>query len=113
MSLGGQIFGLRATNLLPAFTLPSRRNGTSGLTAFAWGFVTRYRSATVAGSHGLPWIRLGKELVKVWVKDWKGQSHDTRIPGDFEGAPVVYVYDYVYAKLGLEFSRGKSLKLPA
>jgi hypothetical protein len=89
MSLGGQIFGLRATNLLPAFTLPSRRNGTSGLTAFAWGFVTRYRSATVAGSHGLPWIRLGKELMKVWV------------------------YDYVYAKLRREFSRGKSLKLPA
>ena len=93
MSPGGQIFGLRAGSLLPAFTLPSRRNGTSGLTAFAWGFVTRYRSATVAGSHGLPWIRLGKELGEVWVKDGKGQSHDTRIPGDFEGDTAVYVYD--------------------
>ncbi len=67
MSLGGQIFGLRVAILLPAFTLPSRRNGTSGLTAFAWGIVTRYRSATVAGSHGLPWIRQGKELPLAWM----------------------------------------------
>ena len=63
MSPGGQIFGLRANYLLPAFTLPSRFHGTSGLAAFAWGFVTRYRSATVAGSHGLPWILRGKELI--------------------------------------------------
>jgi hypothetical protein len=63
MSPGGQIFGLRAGCLLPAFTLSFRLlSGTSGLAAFAWGFVTRYRSATVAGSHGLPWILRGKEL---------------------------------------------------
>jgi len=62
MSPGGQIFGLRVANLLPAFTHPSRFHETSGLAASAWGFVTRYRSATVAGSHGLPWILRGKEL---------------------------------------------------
>ncbi|MEY5062444.1 MAG: hypothetical protein RLZZ112_408 [Verrucomicrobiota bacterium] len=68
MSPGGQIFGLRVANLLPAFTHPFCPKGrTSGLAAFAWGFVTRYRSATVAGSHGLPWILRGKELFLLWV----------------------------------------------
>ena len=66
MSPGGQIFGLRVARLLPAFTLPFLW-GTFGLAAFAWEFVTRYRSATVAGSHGLPWIRRGKELDVVWT----------------------------------------------
>ena len=55
MSLGGQMFGLRVANLLPAFTFPSHpKVELPDWPAFAWGFVTRYRSATVAGSHGLP-----------------------------------------------------------
>ena len=63
MGPGGQIFGLRVAGLFPAFTLPFL-GGTSGLAAFAWEFVTRYRSATVAGSHGLPWIRRGKNWIE-------------------------------------------------
>ncbi len=55
MSLGGQMFGLRVANLLPAFTFPSDpKVELPDWPAFAWGFVTRYRSATVAGSNGLP-----------------------------------------------------------
>ena len=55
MSLGGQMFGLRVANLLPAFTFPSHpKVELPDWRAFAWGFVTRYRSATVAGSNGLP-----------------------------------------------------------
>ena len=73
MSLGGQIFGLRVAGLLPAFTLPFLK-GTSGLAAFAWEFVTRYRSATVADSHGLPWIRRGKNYLYPESPEFNGQS---------------------------------------
>jgi len=67
------MFGLRVASLLPAFTLPFLE-GTFGLAAFAWELVTRYRSATVAGSHGLPWIRRGKNYAYFGHPCFGGQS---------------------------------------